>query len=196
MKLRYFYKIDQNKNPIPASNIRRKSKPPGRQWREIFNFCCVQAEVGCFCEPRYFIQLDHKGNPIDYTLIKRDSTPKLNNEGLKYGEIQSPKQECCGIVNWQFNTPNSIGSLIINDDGSEVVNSITDSHGFIIPEDGSSIEVIVENIQCPDVLTPGFILSVKSEDGTLNYTSTVTPNYTFVFDATKRYTVTVTSTCS
>lgn len=98
MKLRYFYRIDHKKNPIPASNIRRKSKPPGNQWKELINPCCVEdaAEIPCNCgEFKYFVQLDYKGNPVDHTLVKRMRKAD-SDTGFKFMEVAPTS--CCPPV--------------------------------------------------------------------------------------------------
>lgn len=91
MKLRYFYKVDHNKQPIPGSNIKRKSKP-GNQWKEI-DTCCNPLQVSCTCGFRFFVQLDGRGKPVDGSLIKRDGWPKME-DGINYQEVDwmSP---CC-----------------------------------------------------------------------------------------------------
>lgn len=92
MKLRYFYKIDHNKQPIPGSNVRRKSKP-GNQWKEITSACCEPITVDCTCGPRFFVQLDGRGKPVDGSLIKRTGIPQMT-DGIKYQELQW-KSPCC-----------------------------------------------------------------------------------------------------
>jgi len=94
MKLRYFYKIDHNKQPIPGSNVRRKSKP-GNQWKEITSACCDPISVDCTCGPRFFVQLDGRGKPVDGTLIRRNGIPQMS-EGIHYQEIQW-QSPCCTI---------------------------------------------------------------------------------------------------
>ncbi len=193
MKLRYFYKIDQNKNPIPASNIRRKSKPSGHQWRELLNSCCSPQTVPCTCDFRYFVQVE-RGNPVDHTLIKRKTKP-TPEEGIFYMEVESSKNQCCGLISWELIRADSTGVAIISDDGHDVVNPVISSTGSFRPIHGSSIGIDIDaSIGCAD--TQGFILSVVSDDLTLNYNSTLDPSYTFVFDATKNYTITLTTTCT
>lgn len=94
MKLRNFYKIDHTKKPIPGSNIRRKSKPQGHQWKELPNFCCSPIDPNCSCGDRYFVQIDKNGNPIDGTLIKRTNAIGAPQpvRGIKYAELN---WECC-----------------------------------------------------------------------------------------------------
>ena len=92
MKLRYFYKISNKREPIPGSNIRRKSKP-GNQWIEILNPCCTPLTIDCTCGPRFFVQLDGIGKPVDGTLIKRKQHPEpIDN--IRYMEIQW-ESVCC-----------------------------------------------------------------------------------------------------
>ena len=99
MKLRYFYKIDHNKQPIPGSNVRRKSKP-GNQWKEILSPCCYPLDVDCTCGPRFFVQLDGRGKPVDGTLIKRTGLPKME-ENIKYYELDW-KSPCCTPAEEEF----------------------------------------------------------------------------------------------
>lgn len=93
MKMRYFYKIDNNKQPIPGSNIRRKSKPNGHQWRELFDPCCQPNSILCNCGPRFFVQLDGLNRPVDGSLIKRTAYPNMT-QGVKYMEVQW-MDSCC-----------------------------------------------------------------------------------------------------
>ena len=92
MKLRYFYKVNHLKQPIPGSNLRRKSKP-GKQWVEILKPCCSPQDIPCTCGPRFFIQIDGLGNPVDGTLIKKNLFPKME-DGIHYQELQW-KSPCC-----------------------------------------------------------------------------------------------------
>jgi len=83
--------MNHKKEPIPGSNIRRKSKP-GNQWVEILNSCCYPPEIDCTCNPRFFVQLDGIGKPVDGTLIKRKRHPEpIDN--IRYMEVQAP--DCC-----------------------------------------------------------------------------------------------------
>lgn len=192
MKLRYFYKIDQNKNPIPASNIRRKSKPNGHQWKELLNACCSPQIVPCTCDFRYFVQVDPRGNPIDHTLIKRKDKP-TPEEKFHYMEVESSKNVCCGIINWEFITPDLVGTLSISKNNTEIISQSVAATGSFRPLHGADIDILVDTSAC--VGTPGFIISVATDDGNPPYTSTVVDNYSFTFDATKTYTITVTTTC-
>lgn len=97
MKLRFFYRIDQKKDPIPFSNIRRKNKPKGLKWRELKNPCCSKEDVPCTCGPRFFVQLDNSGDPVDGTLIKRKLFPEPE-EGIRFMEVRSSADECCLIT--------------------------------------------------------------------------------------------------
>jgi len=97
MKLRFFYRIDQKKDPIPFSNIRRKNKPKGLTWRELKNPCCSSEKVPCTCGHRFFVQLDSSGNPVDGTLIKRKLFPEPE-EGIRFMEVRSSADECCKIT--------------------------------------------------------------------------------------------------
>lgn len=93
MKLKYFYKTDHNKQPIPGSNIRRKSSP-GKQWKEILTPCCNGvASIPTTSGPRFFVQLDHNNRPIDGSLIKRNGIPEMVRE-IKYLELEWRKA-CC-----------------------------------------------------------------------------------------------------
>lgn len=192
MKLRYFYKIDQNKNPIPASNVRRKSKPDGHQWKELLNHCCDPITVPCTCDFRYFVQVDPRGNPIDQTLIRRKNRPEPE-EGIRYMEVKSSKNICCGIVNWQFITPDLTGSMSISKNFNEIINRVIADTGSFRPVHGEHISILVDTSACEG--TPGYIIAVTTEDGSLNYNSTSVDNYDFIFDATKNYHISVTTTC-
>lgn len=87
MKLKYFYRIDNQGRPVLASNIRRKSKPFAGRWQQLFNKCCDPADdIECNCGFRYFVQIDHANNPVDHTLIKRLSKPNPD-EGIKFMEV-------------------------------------------------------------------------------------------------------------
>lgn len=93
MKLRHFYKINHNnKQPIPGSNIKRKSSP-GRFWKEILDPCCNPTDIDCTCGPRFFVQIDGLGKPVPGSLIKRFTFPKME-QGIKYMELPW-KSECC-----------------------------------------------------------------------------------------------------
>lgn len=94
MKLRFFYRINQKRQPIPFSNIRRNSKPIGNRWRELKKPCCEKAEVPCTCDFRYFVQIDGTGSPVDGTLIRRKKFPEPA-EGIHFMEVASSEHECC-----------------------------------------------------------------------------------------------------
>lgn len=86
MKLKYFYRIDQKGKPIPASNVRRKSRPFEGKWRELLNACCSPQTIPCKCGFKYFVQLDGNNNPVDHTLIKRyNKADKLT--GFNFMEV-------------------------------------------------------------------------------------------------------------
>lgn len=93
MRLRYFYKIDHKHQPIPGSNVRRKTKPYGHQWKEIDLPCCDPLTVPCTCGPRFFIQLDGLNRPVDGSLIKRFVWPRMET-GIRYSELPW-KSDCC-----------------------------------------------------------------------------------------------------
>lgn len=94
MRLRYFYKINHKKEPVPGSNVRRKSRPkPYSQWKEITPVCCDPAAIDCTCGPRFWVQIDGVNKPVDGTLIKRDAYP-LMAENIRYQEIDW-KSPCC-----------------------------------------------------------------------------------------------------
>lgn len=151
MKMRYFYKLDHNKQPIPGSNVRRKSKP-GNQWKEILLPCCSPVTVPCTCGPRFFIQLDGLGKPVDGTLIKRFVYPNMV-EGIKYYELPW-KSVCCNEITWSFDTSNgATGSLVIEVNGNEVVNSTFDQDGSFKPNFGDTITITVTNTSVSDQST-------------------------------------------
>lgn len=95
-RLKFYYRIDHNGEPISGSNVRRYSKPKLRvsgNWRELKNPCCESQLIECYCDEdfRFFVQLDGNNNPVDYTLIKRKTKPQ--RPGFKYMEV--PKETCC-----------------------------------------------------------------------------------------------------
>lgn len=145
MKLRYWYKIDQNKQPIPGSNIRRKSRPgPSYQWKEILDPCCSPLDITCTCGPRYFIQLDGRGKPVDGSLIKRIHGDRPEGtDGTKFYELQW-KSPCCDTLTWDF-TRNVTGSFRITVNGNEVVNTTMTSSGTVPANPGNTIEVFMIN---------------------------------------------------
>lgn len=148
MKLRYWYKIDHKKQPIPGSNVRRKSRPgASHQWKEILDPCCNPNNIDCTCGPRYFIQLDGKGKPVDGTLIKRVFQPKNNfpegTDGNRLYEINW-KSVCCNEINWNFIVSSgTTGTMTITVNGNTIVNSVMDSEGSFKPNQGDTIEVTV-----------------------------------------------------
>lgn len=147
MKLRYWYKIDHNKQPIPGSNIRRKSRPGAtHQWREILDPCCDPLVLDCTCGPKYFVQLDGRGKPVDHTLIKRVDQSRNNfpegTTGLKLYELDW-KSTCCVFLNWQF-VAGGGGSLVINVNGNQVLNQLVDGTGSIRFNLGDTIEIILD----------------------------------------------------
>ena len=157
MKLRYFYRINHKKEPIPGSNIRRKSKP-GNQWREITPICCNPDAIDCTCGPRYWVQVDGTNKPVDGTLIKRDKYP-LMAENIRYQEVDW-KSVCCGPASkllWTFETFDSQGNLTIKENGVEKVNIYLDAglsdNGYFIPAAGSLIEITLTNICLSSVVT-------------------------------------------
>lgn len=167
MKLRYWYKIDHKKEPIPGSNIRRKSRPgASHQWKEILDPCCSPLDLDCTCGPRFFVQLDGGGKPVDGTLIKRVDQPRNNvpegTDGKKLYEIDW-KSACCAALEWSFN-PIEPGQLVININGNIVVNANTLSSGSIIPNTGDEILVAVSGATITTLVVTG--------GGTFNQTNT------------------------
>jgi len=105
MRLRHFYRINHKSQPIPGSNVKRKSKP-GNQWKEILDPCCTTIQtIDCTCGPRFFVQLDGSGKPVPGSLIKRNSWPKME-ENIRFQEINW-ESECCDYVDVVVNFPNS-----------------------------------------------------------------------------------------
>src|SRR5688572_32763900 len=180
MKLRYFYKIDHKREPIPGSNVRRKSKPkPLSQWKEILDPCCSPVDVDCTCGPRFFVQLDGLKKPVDHSLIKRFVFPRMD-DGIKYYELPW-KSDCCSEVFWTFvDSADSDGSsLVISETGVDrVTATLNGSSGSFSPKPGSLIEITLTN-GCLDV--PNQSLTVLA-DGVIIFTSTVDGTYSFVFD--------------
>lgn len=143
MKMRYFYKLDHNKQPIPGSNVRRKSKP-GNQWKEILEPCCTPVQVPCTCGPRFFVQLDGIGKPVDGSLIKRFVFPKME-DGIRYYELPW-KSVCCNEITWSFGILNgATGSIVIEVNTNEVVNSTSAQTGSFKPNLGDTIDITVTN---------------------------------------------------
>lgn len=80
MKLKYYYKINREGNPIAGSNISRFSKPVVGKWKEIKNVCCEEEFTNCSCDFKYYVKIDFQGNPVNYTLIKRSKRPEPEDE--------------------------------------------------------------------------------------------------------------------
>lgn len=186
MKLRYFYKTDHKKQPIPASNVRRKSKPPGGQWKELKNVCCEPLDVDCTCGPRFFVQVDYKGDPIDYTVIKRTKVPTTSGEGIKYAEIQW-KSVCCSEIEWSLALLNDgAGSLTIRQDGVIVVLSTTNgASGILKPPHGAVISIDLNNTDGTDPISR---LSITG-GVTTNLTDAPSVTTSFVFESGKNYNI-------
>jgi hypothetical protein len=150
MKLRYWYKTDHNKQPIPGSNLRRKSRPgASHQWREILDPCCNPEDISCTCGPRYFIQLDGRGKPVDGTLIKRQDQPRNNypegTVGNKLYEIRW-KSPCCVVtLDYSFVTNDSPGFLRIYQDGNLIKEIVGDESGQLKVSQDAVITIIVTN---------------------------------------------------
>lgn len=147
MKLRYFYKIDHNKEPILGSNVRRKSKPAGHQWKEIIDICCTPPDpISCICGPRFFVQLDNSGKPIDQSLIKRNSYPKMT-EGIKYLEIQNSVNDCCTSINWtQLMDVGVTGTFSITVNGIlKVLSTVNGDSGTLKVKGGDTIDFAASN---------------------------------------------------
>jgi hypothetical protein len=144
MKLRYFYKLNHKKEPIPGSNVRRKSIPgPKSQWKEIFLPCCTDTTVECTCGPRYFVQVDGSNRPVDGSLIKRSSLPG-KTEGLRLHEIQW-KSVCCTVIEYGLVVTTTTGFLKIFVNGVEKVNQITTGTGSISVDIGDEVQVVLDN---------------------------------------------------
>jgi len=147
MKLRYWYKVDQNKQPIPGSNVRRKSRPgPSHQWKEILDPCCNPLDVECTCGSRYFVQLDGRGKPVDGSLIKRiDGEKPEGTDGNKLYEIYWKSPCCIYTIDWSFVTNDSPGFLRIYSDGKLIKEVVSDSSGQLKVMQGVNITAIVTN---------------------------------------------------
>lgn len=144
MKLRYFYKINHKKEPIPGSNIRRKSRPkPYSQWKEITLVCCDPAEIDCTCGPRFWVQIDGANKPVDGTLIKRDAYP-LMAENIRYQEIDWKSTCCTGTISWSYQRFTA-GSLLVSVNGIPVVNTTMTGTGNINANRGDTIEVTLSS---------------------------------------------------
>jgi len=149
MKLRYWYKVDQNKHPIPGSNVRRKSRPgPKSQWKEILDPCCSPLTVPCTCGPRYFVQLDGKGKPVDGSLLKRVSKGMPEGtDGAKFMELLW-KSPCCSSITWEF-LANTSGSFVVTVNGNTVVNALLSASGKVQANPGDTIVITVTNTGGP-----------------------------------------------
>ncbi len=179
MKMRYWYKVDQKKQPIPGSNIRRKSRPgASHQWKEILDPCCSPLDVSCTCGPRYFIQLDGRDKPVDHTLIKRIKGDRPEGtDGTKFYELEW-KSPCCALISWNFVIVDSTGSLVITVNGNEVVNDIIgniNSNGTFKPNLGDVIEITLTNTGDEP------ITNLLIVNGDHNYSSTSTPSISHTF---------------
>lgn len=91
MKLKYYYKINKQGNPILGSNISRMSKPVVGKWQEIKNACCEKEFKNCSCTFKYYVKIDSQGNPINYSLIKRTKRPESDGERF----LRVPDKICC-----------------------------------------------------------------------------------------------------
>lgn len=195
MKLRHFYRLDNNGQPIAASNVRRLEKPKvkGTRWKELDNFCCNSEEISCTCGPRFFVQVDPRGTPIDYTIIKRDQKP-LTETGISYREIDW-KSPCCTTISWTLALlGNGTGSLVIQQNGVTVVTATTNAaSGSFNPTPGALIEIVLTNT-CVD--TTENVLSVQ-KNGATPVLTTDTPETTvsFVFQPGDTYVIAATLDC-
>lgn len=189
MKLRYFYKLDQKKQPILGSNIRRKSKPPGHQWKEILDPCCNSNNVDCTCGDRFFVQLDGTGKPIDYTLIKRKSFPEMDGD-IRFYEIPW-KSPCCGEITWTFLALNGVvGTFTIKKNNViQEITAITGTSGTFKVTDGDVIEITLTNTAGSPSSTVQVVR--QTDNDTQTNTDTVTPFvYSFTAELGHSYTVT------
>lgn len=186
MKLRYFYRIDPNKKqPVPGSNVRRKSKP-GRFWKEILLPCCATTNINCTCGPRFWVQIDGVNKPVDGTLIKRDAYP-LMAENIRYQEIDW-KSPCCPVtpafkITWNLSINLSLSpSLIIKENGVERVNTAIDSSGEFIPAPDALIEIIADNSTCT---LSRIVNDLTITGGIAHIDSGIVINYNFLFTVTE-----------
>jgi hypothetical protein len=195
MKLKYWYKIDHNKQPIPGSNIRRKSKPgASHQWKEIVKPCCDPQDIDCTCGPRYFVQLDGLGNPVDHSLIKRFSYPRMQ-EGINYHELPW-KSVCCpsAEITWEIIDPTLRGYIFkIFVNNVEVLATSNATGSFPLPEPGDTIlvEISVNPAGAPsrdqDLIV--VINDVAVYDEVVN-SDLNTNTYQFTWDGTSQVSVT------
>lgn len=183
MKLRYWYKINHNKQPIPGSNVRRKSRPgASHQWKEILDPCCNSADIDCTCGPRYFVQLDGKGKPVDGTLIKRVDQPRNNlpegTTGHKLYELPW-KSVCCNEITWNFIVSGgTTGTMTITVNGNVIANAVTDFEGSFRPNQGDTIEVTVT---MTSGTTEGAILIISGGE-TFTGTDATSVTHSFVWN--------------
>jgi len=176
MKLRYWYKIDQSKQPIPGSNIRRKSRPgPNYQWKEILDPCCSPLDITCSCGPRYFIQLDGRGKPVDGSLIKRaeEGMPE-GTDGTKFYELQW-KSPCCGGITYDFSLGFLAGgTFTVSVNGVLKLSTMTAKSGKIAANKGDSIIVnLIHSTGAMDnslVLTGGHTFVSTSQPASYSFT--------------------------
>jgi hypothetical protein len=178
MRLRYFFKFDHKKEPIPGSNVRSKSKP-GNQWAEITPICCEPDSIECTCGWRYFVQLDSKKNPVDGTLIKRKAWPKMD-DGIHYQEVQAP--DCCALISWEIAAGDfGQGNLKIYDNGlliidKDVIPNDDFTGSFRPSKSNSSIQVILTNS------SDGTQVNVLNITGGHTHSDTTTPEIDYTFD--------------
>lgn len=189
MKLRYFYKIDSQGNPILGSNIRRQRRPNGNNWKELKNICCDPDPVACSCKYNYFVQVDALGNPIDYSLIKRYGLPNLGKEGMmKFARVE--RDHCCGEITWEVDLTEGAGQISVNEvlKVNESTETTLSKTGALKPVNGATIDILVD-ANCAD---PTFAIEIT---GGITYSSTSVDNYSFVYDSTKTYNIKITTGC-
>lgn len=186
MRLRYWYKVDQNKQPIPGSNIRRKSRPgPKSQWKEILDPCCFPLDVQCTCGSKYFVQLDGRGKPVDGSLIKRTHGDKPEGtDGNKLYEIRWNSPCCTYTIDWSFVTNDSPGFLRIYVDGNLIKEVVSDNTGQLTVSQNAMITTIVTNTNLTNNFTDLTIV------GATAYHQHATPTSTHVFSLSANSTVT------
>lgn len=172
MKLKSYYRIDNQGEPVLASNIKRYSLPrvKGERWKQLDNFCCNTPEISCTCDFRYFVQTQKDGTPIDHTIIKRLKPPTTGDAGIIYKEIQW-QDPCClsSLVNVNFNINNTTGSFVLKINGATIY-TFTDTVTVPIsfrPVVGSIVEVTLVN-DC----------SESSIETNISITSTTAPTIT------------------
>jgi hypothetical protein len=174
MKLRYWYKTDHNKHPIPGSNIRRKSRPgASHQWKELIPVCCNSQSIDCTCGPQYFVQVDRSGNPVDYSLIKRiEGGMPDGTDGMKFMEVQW-KSPCCSSITYNF-TNNTTGNFVVTVNGQIVVSKTVSNTGIVLANEGDTIVITLTNTG-----VGGF--NTLTVVGGETYTSTLNPITTHTF---------------